>query len=105
MDKVTYRISTSLECAHFIIDHGKDKKSSYVGELWFQSGPIKEHGVNGVQIRDVIDMLVNRLKDLDSKYPSKHNQETIKYLLLAQLEQDKRTHDREKRGVEGENKA
>lgn len=105
MDKVTYRISKSLECVHFVIDHGKDKKPSYIGELWFQNGPIKEHGVNGVQIRDVIDMLVNRLKDLDLKYPSKYNQKTIKYLLLAQLEQDKRTHDREKRGVEGENKA
>lgn len=105
MDKVTYRISQSLECAHFVIDHGEDKKPSYVGELWFQSGPIKERGVNGVQVRDVVDMLINRLKDLDSKYPSKHNQETIKYLLLAQLEQDKRTHDREKRGVEGESKA
>lgn len=105
MDKVTYRISQSLECAYFDIDHGKNRESSCVGELWFQSGPIKEHGVNGVQIRDVIDMLINRLKDLDSKYPSKYNQETIKYLLLAQLEQDKRTRDREKRGVEGENKA
>jgi len=105
MSKVTYRISKSLECAHFVIDHGKDKKSSYAGELWFQNGPIKEHGVNGVQIKDVIDMLVNRLKDLDLKYPSKYNQKTIKYLLLAQLEQDKRTSDREKRGVEGENKA
>ena len=105
MDKVTYQISESLECAHFVIDHGKDKEPSYVGELWFQSGPIKEHGVNGVQIRDVIDMLINRLKDLDSKNSSNYNQETIKYLLLAQLEQDKRTHDREKRGVEGEDKA
>ena len=105
MDKVTYQISESLECAHFGIDHGKGKEPSYVGELWFQSGPIKEHGINGVQIRDVIDMLINRLKDLDSKNSSNYNQETIKYLLLAQLEQDKRTHDREKHGVEGEDKA
>lgn len=105
MDKVTNRFSESLGCAYFDIDHGKNRESSCVGELWFQNGPIKEHGVNGVQVRDVIDMLVNRLKDLDLKYPSEYNQETIYYLLLAQLAQDKRTHDREKRGVEGESKA
>ena len=96
MDKVTYRISKFLKCVHFVIDHGKDKKASYVGELWFQSGSIKKYGINGVQVRDIIDMLVNHLKDLDSKHPSSHNQETIKYLLLAQLEQDKQIHDKEK---------
>lgn len=100
--KVTREFFNVIESVEFYVED-KEKQET-VGEIYFQNGPIKKNGVNGVQVRDIIDMLIERVKNLDAKQNSEFNQKTIEYLLLAELEQDKRTKDREKRNVEGEDK-
>jgi len=102
MKKINYELLNDIEATKFTIDD--DGKQQIVGELWFQHGPINENGVNGVQINDVISMLVKRLKYLNQRFPSKYNQSTIEHLIAAEKAQNDRTEDRENRGVEGSEK-
>lgn len=49
----------------------------------------------------VISVLIDRLQTLNEKFPSKFNEDAIKYLHLAYEALVARTQDREARGVEG----
>ncbi|MGM0214942.1 hypothetical protein [Enterococcus sp. AZ109] len=71
----------------------------------WQQGPVKEAGVNGVQIVDVLKACRDRLAALNAEFPCRENSITLTKLDEAIMWQDKRTADREARGVEGENKA
>lgn len=66
-----------------------------------QNGPIKEVGVNGCQVTDMIRVAKHIIVNLNEKYPSHENTKTIDALAEALEWQDKRTRDREARGVEG----
>ena len=70
-----------------------------------QNGPIKENGVNGCQVDTLIYAAKEILSGLDEKFPASHNKKAIGHLMLAIAALDKRKEDREKRGVEGLNKA
>ncbi|MGO2961234.1 MAG: hypothetical protein ACTIDE_01715 [Carnobacterium maltaromaticum] len=70
----------------------------------WQDGPIKEFGENGAQVVDVIKEAKERLEGLNKDYPCRENAMTITKLDEAIMWQDKRTADREARGVEGLNK-
>lgn len=70
-----------------------------------QNGPIKEVGKNGCQVVDVIAVAKKILEGLHEKYPSEYNMRTIDALETAIYWQEKRTKDREARGVEGLSKA
>ena len=74
-----------------------------IGELYFQDGPIKEVGVNGVQNEPVVAILIDRLKFLDDKFPSDYNKAAIFHLEQALESLQARTKDRVERGVEGFN--
>jgi hypothetical protein len=68
----------------------------------FQTGPIKENGVNGVCNEDLIAMVICRLEHFQkSEYSSRDNAIAITHLEDALLRLRKRTMGREKRGVEG----
>lgn len=76
-------------------------------ELTFkiQTGPIKENGVNGCQVTDVIEVAKMIIETLNKKFPCDENMHTIYHLNEALGWQDKRTTERTKRGVEGFSKA
>jgi hypothetical protein len=80
--------------------HGKNS-------LWFtmQKGPIKEVGKNGVQWTTLIEAGLHILKGLNSRFPCRENTLTITKLEEALMWQERRTKDRESRGVEGYDKA
>lgn len=66
-----------------------------------QNGPIKEVGVNGCQVSDVIAVAKHIIEELNKKFPCRENSMTITKLDEALMWQDKRTKDRELRNVEG----
>ncbi len=75
-----------------------------VGNVDFQRGPIKEHGVNGVNNEDLIAMVICRLEHFQkSEFSSRDNAMAITNLEQALLWLRKRTIGRENRGVEGTN--
>ncbi len=68
-----------------------------------QSDPIKEVGVNGVQITALIEVGLEMIKKLNTRFPCRENAITITKLEEALMWQEARTKNREKRGVEGKN--
>lgn len=65
-----------------------------------QNGPVKEVGVNGCQVDTIIHAAKHILEGLDKKIPCDENKEAIDYLGEALECLNKRTRDREARGVE-----
>jgi hypothetical protein len=72
------------------------------GNIKFQKGPVKEHGVNGCFHEDLIAIVIDRLQSFQhGDFPCRENA-----LVLTKLEEalhwlNHRTNDRQKRGVEG----
>lgn len=73
--------------------------------LTFQSGPVQEAGVNGLQNEQLIAVLVHRLGVLNKAFPCRENSLAITKLEEARMWLEKRTADRKARGVEGTNQA
>jgi hypothetical protein len=72
-------------------------------EFQIQSGPIKEFGVNGCQIDDVIQWAKEKIEGFNAAFPCRENSLIITKLDEALLWSLKRKMDREKRNVEGTN--
>lgn len=77
-------------------------------EIQLQNGPIKENGVNGCQIDDVIkwcrDKVVefnNRIREDGKSFACRENSVAITKLDEALMWLQRRTENREARGVEG----
>lgn len=68
-----------------------------------QNGPVKVHGVNGCQVSEVIAAAKKIIEGLNTDFPCRENAMTITKLDEALMWQEKRTKDREERGVEGRN--
>lgn len=66
-----------------------------------QKGPVKQWGVNGIQVVTLIETAKLMIEKLNEKYPCHENTYTIECLKLAIISQDRRTRNREARGVEG----
>lgn len=81
--------------------HGQTSHVSFT----IQSGPIKEYGVNGCQIDDVITWVKEKIEGFNAAFPCRENSMIITKLDEALLWSVKRKLDREKRSVEGLNKA
>lgn len=70
----------------------------------FQCGPIKEHGVNGTSIENVIELLVQRLQGFQKgPFRCRTNAVAITKLEEAIMWLEERTKQRLKQGVEGTN--
>ena len=70
-----------------------------------QNGPIKENGVNGCQIDEVVEWCKNVIEQLNTPpYACRENSMAITKLDEALMWLQRRTENREKRGVEGYNK-
>ncbi len=68
-----------------------------------QDGPIKEYGLNGCQVSDIIEIATDIIRQLNELYPCRENAITITKLEEALMWQEKRTQDRIIRNVEGKN--
>ena len=86
--------------AFIYVRHDKNSLS-----FTLQNGPIKEVGVNGCQVFDVIAVAKHIIEALNKKFPCYENSMTITKLDEALMWQEKRTKDRELRNVEGRNEA
>lgn len=73
-------------------------------KIKFQEGVIGEKGINGAQIEDVIDVLVERLAEFQNgDFSCRENALAITHLQEAQNWLYRRTMERRKQGVEGKN--
>jgi len=71
-------------------------------KIILQDGPVKEHGVNGDQIDDIIEWCRDALVGFNQQpYTNGHNTLAIQRLDEALEELHLRTVSREARGVEG----
>ena len=69
-----------------------------------QSGPIREVGVNGCQIDDLITFALGTIQVFNKKFPCRENSLAITKLEEALHWLEARRVDREDRGVEGRDK-
>lgn len=69
-----------------------------------QCGAVKEVGVNGAQIDDVIIFAREFIENHNHKFPCRENSLAITKLEEAEVWLKRRKEDREKRGVEGYSK-
>lgn len=83
-----------------IVNHGANSVSFTI-----QNGPVKENGVNGCQVDTLIATAKLMIEGLNKDFPSDHNDLAVEYLGFALKELDRRKADRERRGVEGMNRA
>lgn len=68
----------------------------------FQSGPVKEAGVNGISIESLLAICIDRLEGFQSgPFANDYNQDALDHLLAAQIALQARTKERMSRGVEG----
>lgn len=70
-------------------------------EIKFQEGNVKDNGVNGLQVEEVLQKVVDRISEYQIKVPCRENSIAITNIEQAILWLNKRTQDRVKRGVEG----
>lgn len=70
-----------------------------------QNGPIKEVGRNGCQVDTLIEAALAVLQGLNKNFPCRENALAITKLEESLMWLEKRTKDRERRGVEGLAKA
>jgi len=88
------------------IQNDEDIKGvSPVVSFMIQSDPISEVGVNGVQAVDLLKYSKYLFESLNEAFPCRENALTITKIEEAIHWQDARTKDRERRKVEGQNKA
>lgn len=85
--------------AFIYVRHDKNSLS-----FTLQNGPIKEVGVNGCQVTDVIAVAKHIIEQLNDKFPCAENDQTISHLESALKWQVARTNKRVERGVEGTSK-
>lgn len=85
---------------HFAICN--KKTDEVLQEIRFQTGPIKENGVNGVQNIDLLNIVIDNLNHFqNSKYACRENAVALTKLEESVMWLNKRTSDRTTRNVEG----
>lgn len=84
-------------------DHGLPLEST---RIKFQKGSIAEVGVNGCKMEDVMDILMHRLEGFQSgEFACQENGLALSYIKMAKQALERRTNNRQLRGVEGKRKA
>lgn len=82
----------------------KVENGEEICKINFQKGPIKDCGVNGLNIEDLIAISIDRLQHFqDSKFCCRENQKALEKLEESLMWLRKRTLDREAKGIEGTN--
>lgn len=86
--------------AFIYVRHDKNSLSFTI-----QNGPVKEVGVNGCQVEDIIAVAKHIVERLNSKFSCRENAMMITKLDEAIMWSKKRTVDRQARQVEGTSQA
>lgn len=73
-------------------------------EIFFQEGPVKERGVNGVTSEALLAILIHRTNHLNNLFPCDENATALAGMKQALEAFESRTMNRISRGVEGQNK-
>lgn len=82
--------------------HNVNETPKVFANIQFQNGAILENGINGCQNEDLIEVVLDRLRDFQNgKFPCRENAIAITKLEEALMWLDKRTLDRKKIDVEG----
>jgi hypothetical protein len=95
----------SITVSNFITESGWPQVHGEPSTVTFQvqSGPIKEFGVNGCQVDDVVAWAKEKIEGFNAAFPCRENAIVVTKLDEALLWLGKRKADREKRNVEGTN--
>lgn len=88
----------------YLVTAPQGEKLSGIAPIAFQSGPVKEAGVNGLTNEALLAILIDRTEQLNKLYPCRENSIAITKMQEALMWFEKRTADRLKRGVEGQSK-
>lgn len=104
--KVKMLESNNPNTAFIAIENLEDIKGvAPIVSFTIQSDPIGEVGVNGCQAVDILEYVKCLFQSLNDAFPCRENALTITKIEEAIHWQDARTKDRERRKVEGQNKA
>jgi hypothetical protein len=76
----------------------------YAQQIIFQEGPLKEVGVNGAQVDDVLAVCLEKLQGFNTNFACTENTYAIQHLKETLFWLRERRENREKRGVEGFNR-
>lgn len=88
------------------LDRNGNPKGTSVrpGDIFFQNGPIKEAGVNGISGEALLAIVIDRLRSFqEGPYASNENMHALVHATQCLEWLQKRTRDRLARGVEGTN--
>ena len=98
-----YTFAKSHHHVEFLAKEINDSPPNFsVGFLVFQDGPVAEHGVNGLQNEEVIQVIIERLQALNQPpYAGIENACAITHLQEAKMWLEERTRNRQARSVEG----
>lgn len=89
-------------CHSYDIIKAGQIESLALGHIHFQEGPIKEVGVNGCHNEDLLVIVLDRLQGFqNSDFKCRENDIAITKIEEALLWLNKRTRDREAKGIEG----
>lgn len=88
---------------YYEIDAGFGPIVEELTTIKFQTGPVKENGVNGVTNEALLAILIDRLDHLQGKFPCNENEVALSHINKALDALEARTADRLSRGVEGTN--
>lgn len=101
-DEMRLKAKPEIQMVGFNLSNGP---RSFI-RVQFQNGPINEVGVNGCQIDDVIDVLIERLTGFQKgAHPCRENALAITKLEEAKHWLEHRTKARKAQGVEGHMKS
>lgn len=71
--------------------------------LHFQEGGVAEHGVNGIRLEHLLEIVAHRLQCFQAgPYPCAENEQALWHVQEALAALDRRTRERQARGVEGQ---
>ena len=87
---------------YYVISH---PANGVYAEVMFQNGPVKEVGVNGLTNEALLELVLHRLRILNTNFPCRENSLAITNIEQGVMWLEQRTKDRVKRNVEGFNKA
>lgn len=73
------------------------------GKIFFQNGPVKEVGVNGVTNEALLAILIHRTETLNKLFPCAENEAALEHMQKALQSFNDRTANRMARNVEGKN--
>jgi hypothetical protein len=82
----------------------KMDSTDYAQQTKFQEGPVKEVGVNGAQVDDVLAVCLEKIKGFNANFACTENTYAIQHIQEALFWLRERKENREKRGVEGFNR-